>query len=63
MMSMEENTQSFIVRIWHEEGNESGWRGHVKHVPSGEKYHFQTFDEFSTILQRYIDRFVPKSKD
>lgn len=40
-------SQSFIVKIWIEEtAAEAGrvlWRGHITHVPSGDRCYFQDF--------------------
>lgn len=41
---MTEDTQSFIVRIWHESANRSesasAWRGCVDHVGTGQRLYF-----------------------
>ena len=38
MDSLEPGAQSFIVKVWVEDGNEKGghsvWRGHITHVSS-----------------------------
>lgn len=43
------DSHSFIVKVWVEDpAEEAGdivlWRGHVTHVPSGDRCHFQDFD-------------------
>ncbi len=45
MQSAETNNHSFIVRFWLEEQETaqqpSKWRGHITHVPSGERQHLE----------------------
>jgi hypothetical protein len=49
---------SFIVKIWIEEaGAEAGpvtWRGHVTHVPSGERRHLKELDDLTHFIQNYL---------
>lgn len=38
---------SFVIRLWLEPGQGAtvaAWRGHVRHVQSGEEFHFSTLD-------------------
>ena len=35
---------TFVVRIWLEQGGKHGWRGHVTHVLSGERVHFESVE-------------------
>ena len=53
---MEGDTQSFIVRIWHEETDEAGnvtaWRGSVDQVGSDQRVHFQDLDQLVRFIQR-----------
>jgi len=52
---------SFIVRIWLEEHTrDTGaamWRGHVTHVPSGERRYIQSLDEITRFIEPYLERF------
>jgi len=51
-------TQSFIVRIWIEErlpGNAGArWRGHVTHVPGGERVHVKSLQEITLYIARFL---------
>lgn len=48
MESLEEHTNSFLVRIWLEsreiEGADPEWRGRIDHVQSGERAYFRSLD-------------------
>ncbi len=52
--------QSFIVKIWleetAEEANQAIWRGHITHVPSGERRYFQNLDEIVAFVTSYLER-------
>jgi hypothetical protein len=53
-------TQSFIVKTWIEAtspppGRVSVWRGHITHVPSGERRYVKDLDEISVFIARYLD--------
>ena len=51
-------THSFIVRIWLEETAEEAeratWRGHVTHVPSGERRYVQDLDDITDFILAYL---------
>ena len=51
-------TLSFIVRLWLEEtADEAGqpvWRGHVTHVPTGQRRHFAAPEEIPEIIRPYM---------
>lgn len=53
-------THSFIVKIWLEETVEEAgratWRGHITHVPSGERRYVQDLDGISTFIIPYLER-------
>ena len=55
---LESNTHSFIVKIWLEEtGVEAGqvtWRGHITHVPGGERRYFKDLDQVAIIMLPYL---------
>lgn len=49
---------SFIVKIWLEEATEKShrgtWRGHITHVPSGERSHLKDLDEITTFIGTFL---------
>jgi len=55
---IELNTHSFIVKVWLEDATEEvgkvRWRGHVTHVPSGERRYVEDLSEISTLLASYL---------
>jgi hypothetical protein len=50
---------SFIVKIWHEEADEGAagipWRGHVTHVPGGERHYFEDLREIAAFIRPFLD--------
>lgn len=58
------NTHSFIVKIWLEETAEevgqATWRGHITHVPSGERRYVQDMDEITAFITPYLERLGAK---
>ncbi len=52
---MQDDTHSFVVRIWHEaldsEGHIAVWRGLVDHVGSGERRHFEDLGQLLGFIQ------------
>ncbi len=57
---IEANTHSFIVKIWLEETvAETGrtvWRGHITHVPSGERRYLKCLDDVPAFLEPYLQQ-------
>ncbi len=55
---VEFNTHSFIVKIWLEEpadGNRKGmWRGHITHVPGGERRYLKGLGEIVAFMVPYL---------
>ena len=53
---VEGDTQSFVVRIWHEEADEEGnaiaWRGSVDHVGSKKRFHFQDLGQLVHFIRQ-----------
>ncbi len=51
---LETNTHSFIIRIWLEETDEEAgrvtWRGHITHVPSGERRYLKDLDDILAFI-------------
>jgi hypothetical protein len=56
----EDNTHSFIVKVWLEKATEradqSTWRGHITHVPSGERRYLQDPDEITAFIASYMEQ-------
>ncbi len=61
----ESYSHSFVIKIWIEEtadeAGESLWRGHVTHVPSGERRSIKELDEISLIITPYLEAMGVKS--
>ncbi len=55
----EANTHPFIVKIWLEEtAEEAGraiWRGHITHVPSGERRYLKNLDDIGIFIAPYLN--------
>jgi len=62
---LEADTHSFIVKIWREEIDEATevaiWRGHVTHVPSGERRYLQDLDDLVTFIIPYLEKMEVKA--
>lgn len=58
---LELNIHSFVVKLWlEEETTDQGgplWRGHITHVPSGERSFFQNLGDIVIFIAQYL---VPK---
>jgi hypothetical protein len=58
MEQAESVTHSFIVKIWLEEArvdnHEATWRGHITHVPGGERRYLQNLDEIDRFIEPYL---------
>jgi hypothetical protein len=56
---VEPTTNSFIVKIWVEETAEEGgvarWRGHITHVPSGQRRYFEDLDNVPLFMAPYLE--------
>ncbi len=59
MKPFEVSTHSFIIKIWSEEtNNKSGqivWRGHITHVPSGNRGYIKDLHEIILFINPYIE--------
>jgi hypothetical protein len=59
MGNVEAETHSFIVKIWFEETSVSTgralWRGHVTHVPGGERRYLQDLEEIASFILPYLE--------
>lgn len=55
---LEEYTHSFIVKVWLEEtaaeAGRSTWRGHITHVPSGERRYLKDLDELVAFINPFL---------
>jgi hypothetical protein len=56
---LESHTHSFIVKIWLEEtAEEAGratWRGHITHVPGGERRYIGDLDDIPAFVAPYLE--------
>jgi len=54
----ESNTHSFVIKVWLEEtAEEAGratWRGHITHVPSGERRYLKDLDDITAFIASYL---------
>jgi hypothetical protein len=59
MDSLEPDAQSFIVKVWVEEGLETGgqgaWRGHITHVSSHERHYLKDLGEIEDFIASYLE--------
>jgi hypothetical protein len=55
---IEFNTHSFVIKIWLEvtpsEIRRSSWRGHITHIPSGERRYVTNLFCILTFIMRYL---------
>jgi hypothetical protein len=53
-------THSFIVRIWLEEAaqgaSQAVWRGHITHVPSGERCYIKELNDIRDFIMPYLEQ-------
>ena len=55
MQLFETSTESFIVKIWTEdEQNSPAWQGQITHVLSGEKQYFNSLNEIEQFMLPYL---------
>ena len=56
----ESNAQSFIIKIWLEEPVEEAgratWRGHITHVPSGERRYLKDLNDITAFIVPYLQQ-------
>ena len=66
MSSFESKTHSFIVKMWLEETiNETArvkWRGHITHVPDGERRYLESAEAIPPFIASYLKRTGGKVK-
>jgi hypothetical protein len=58
MDRLEETTHSFIVKIWLEKRAKAStraiWRGHITHVPGGERRHIKHLEDIGQFIAPYL---------
>lgn len=56
---LESDTHSFIVKIWLEETAKEAqrvrWRGHITHVPSGQRRYLKNLDGVTAFIAPYLE--------
>jgi hypothetical protein len=56
----EANTHPFVIKIWLEEtAEEAGravWRGHITHVPTGQRRYIQVLDDIVAFIASYLEQ-------
>jgi hypothetical protein len=59
MDTLEPDAQSFIVKVWVEDGNgeagHSAWRGHITHVLTGKLHYIKNLDDISDFIAPYLE--------
>ncbi|GIV76645.1 hypothetical protein FKZ61_018020 [Litorilinea aerophila] len=68
MDSYEPGAHSFVLKIWIEESGDAAiptkWRGHITHVPSGQRRYFEALEEIIHFVQPYLEemgvQFAPR---
>ena len=59
MDALEPDTQSFIVKVWVEDGLETGgqsaWRGHITHVSSQERHYLKDLGEIEDFIAPHLE--------
>lgn len=54
----EAGTHSFVIRIWQEvtadEGGPVIWRGHITHVPGGERRYLSQLTDVAAFIRPYL---------
>jgi hypothetical protein len=59
MESLESTSQSFIVKVWVEDGVETAgrsvWHGHITHVLSGKRHYVKSLDEIQDFIAPYLE--------
>ena len=55
----EASIHSFVVRIWLEEEasetQDAVWRGHITHIPSGERQYIQQLRDLHVFITPYLE--------
>ena len=60
MAFIEPNTHSFILKLWLDDQasnpHKAIWRGHITHIASGERHHFDSFRDIVALLAPYLEQ-------
>jgi hypothetical protein len=60
------DTLPFVINIWLEdtglEGGRVTWRGHITHVPSGERRYLQDLDVITAFIAPYLEGMGVKTR-
>jgi hypothetical protein len=60
MDQIESNTHSFVVKVWleevHKRSGKTVWRGHITHVPSGERRYFEDLAAIDNFIVPYLQQ-------
>jgi len=55
----QDNTHSFILKVWVEGSSKDGkpviWRGHITHVPSGERRYLKDMGDIALYVASYLE--------
>jgi hypothetical protein len=58
MKSLDSDTHSFVIKIWVEEAADEKapvvWRGHITHVPDGERQYLNTLSDIQKFIAPYL---------
>lgn len=58
MARFEQETHSFVIRLWRENRDLSGatavWRGWVEYIPTGQRHYFQDTKRLYDIVFNYL---------
>jgi len=53
--SFESVTHSFVVKIWLEDGDQTRWRGHITHIPDGERRYVEELADVIDFIAPYVE--------
>lgn len=63
---IEDNSHSFIIKIWREEisaeTDHAMWRGHITHVPGGERRYLKDLEDIPLFILPYIEEMSVRLK-
>ena len=58
--------QSFIVKVWLEppekDGGQARWRGHITHVPTGERKYVDDLDGITAFIAKHLQQMGPRAE-
>ena len=65
-MDIESGTQSFVIKVWLEDTGEetarATWRGHITHVPSGERRYLKNLEEVTAFIAAHLETMTTKTQ-